>query len=149
MSADSIRQIFRLQQERVKVYAKFDKGYTSYLTSQPRDFVTYRQLVNDVTQEFNKISRQIRAAETELTKSGQSDIALLVRNLQEEEKRKLELTARSHIAKQEAADAGESWEESDVIAQLTSELRRVVEKINECLDEIKYEAEDLLVNDDE
>ena len=137
------------------------------MTSQPRDFVTYRQLVNDVTQEFNKISRQIRVAETELTKSGQSDIAQLVRNLQEEEKRKLELvksisitflyfhrvliiqTARSHIAKQEAADAGESWEESDVIAQLTSELRRVVEKINECLDEIKYEAEDLLVNDDE
>ncbi len=84
------------------------------------NFTKFRQLVNDVTQEFKRISLGIVAIEKQIRFIGYPKIADMVSKLQEEEKMKLELSAKLQIAKQEAIDnpdSPEKWNEVVLIKQ--------------------------------
>ena len=69
-------------------------GFKEYLASAPDyDFPSYRQLVHDITQKFNKISSDVITIETKLREAGYTSIAELIRKIQLKEKEKLELVS--------------------------------------------------------
>ena len=69
-------------------------GFKEYLESAPDyDFPSYRQLVHDITQKFNKISSDVITIETKFREAGYTSIAELIRKIQLKEKEKLELVS--------------------------------------------------------
>ena len=69
-------------------------GFKEYLESAPNyDFPSYRQLVHDITQKFNKISSDVITIETKFREAGYTSIAELIRKIQLKEKEKLELVS--------------------------------------------------------
>ncbi len=84
------------------------------------NFTKFRQLVNDVTAEFKRISLGIVAIEKQIRFNGYPKIADMVSKLQEYEKMKLELSAKLQIAEQEAIDnpdLPEKWNEVVLIKE--------------------------------
>lgn len=144
-----IQQFFTLQEERVKTYKTFDSGFKVYLESAPNyDFPSYRQLVHDITQKFNKISSDIITIETKFREAGFTNIAELIRRIQLKEKEKLELTAQLQIVQQSSASTDPSSESKvDEATGIKLNLQKLVDLIVELLDELKYEAEDILLED--
>ncbi|XP_068725812.1 required for excision 1-B domain-containing protein-like isoform X2 [Montipora capricornis] len=146
---ESIQRFFCLQEERVKTYQTFHSGFKEYLETAPaRDFPSYRQLVHSVTQTFNNISNEVITIESKLRESGQSNIADLIRKIQIKEKEKLEVTAKLQIAEQNAAgiDSLDPTTTEEAVAHKLS-LNKLVDDIVELLDELKFEAEDILLLD--
>lgn len=121
------------------------RGHKIYLSTAPDyDFPTFRQLVREVTQEFKRISEGMVDIEHKLRfDCGTPHLADYLVALQEEEKVKLELTAKLQLAKQNLLDGPEEQEnQADVIA-MKKRLNEAVERINENLVELKYEMNDL------
>lgn len=142
-----IQRFFKLQEERVKVYQVFDSGFKEYLQTAPAyDFPKYRQLVYNVTQTFNNLSAEVIDIESNLRESGQHSISNLVRKIQLKEKEKLEMTAKLQIAEQHATGIDSSDPMiTEEAAALKPSLRKLVDDIVELLDELKFEAEDILL----
>ncbi|XP_020615329.1 uncharacterized protein C19orf60 homolog [Orbicella faveolata] len=141
-----IKQFFTLQEERVKAYKTFDSGFKEYLETAPMyDFPSYRQLVHDTTQTFNNISNEVIAIETKLRESGQTSIGDIIRKIQLKEKEKLEMTAKFQIAEQNAVADPSDVEKVEEAAAIKLSLQKLVDHIVELLDELKYEAEDILL----
>lgn len=143
-----IKRIFSLQEERVKVYKAFDSGFREYLQTGPHyDFPSYRELVHNITQTFNNISNEVIDIEKKLRESGQSAISEVIRKLQLKEKEKLELTAKLQIAEQSAAVDASDEDKVEEVTALKTSLQKLMEMIFELLDELKYEAEDILLEE--
>lgn len=69
-------------------------GFQEYLQAAPTyDFLSYRQLVHNITQTFNNISNEVIAIETKLRESGQTSIGDIIRKIQLKEKEKLEMVS--------------------------------------------------------
>lgn len=66
-------------------------------------------------------------------------LADYVRALQEEEKVKLELTAKLQLAKQDLLDNPEEYKNQADVASMKARLNEVIERINDNLMELKYE----------
>jgi len=121
-------------------------GFKEYLETAPMyDFPSYRQLVHDTTQTFNNISNEVIAIETKLRESGQTSIGDIIRKIQLKEKEKLEMTAKFQIAEQNAVADPSDVEKVEEAAAIKLSLQKLVDHIVELLDELKYEAEDILL----
>lgn len=143
-----IKRIFSLQEERVKVYKAFDSGFREYLQTGPHyDFPSYRELVHNITQTFNNISNEVIDIEKKLRESEQSAISEVIRKLQLKEKEKLELTAKLQITEQSAAIDASDEDKVEEVTALKTSLQKLMEMIFELLDELKYEAEDILLEE--
>ncbi|XP_002734852.1 required for excision 1-B domain-containing protein-like [Saccoglossus kowalevskii] len=139
---DLVKKVFVLQEQRVHTYRVFDGHHQEYLKSAPNyDFLKYRQYVHDVTQEFNRISLAIIEIQTQLKNCDKKELVGLIKLLQDEEKSKLELTAALQLAKQNAIDHPHDEIGARDIPELKQRLAQTVEKINESLEEMKYELE--------
>jgi len=151
MSVDSVdayglvKRFQQLQEERVHAYHMFNEGHKIYLGSAPQyDFIRFRQLVHDLTKDFKRISDDVISIEKLLkTECERENLAKCIRNIQDAEKIKLGLTAKLQMAKQGAADNTEEFEREIEIVNLKHELNSVIEKINEHLEELRYEAAEL------
>jgi hypothetical protein len=90
---DRIGEIFRLQEQRVRLYDTFEQAHKAYLLTAPEfsGFPAYRQTVDEITREFTRISQSVRSIEATLHEEKRHELAKLVRCLQDEEKKKLEL----------------------------------------------------------
>ncbi|KAK2140368.1 hypothetical protein LSH36_1377g00006 [Paralvinella palmiformis] len=145
-AARLLKQFYLLQQERVETYKLFDQGHEAYLSGAPSyNFPMYRQLVHEVTQAFKKISDEIISIDHRLeVEHGKIEVADFIKKIQEDEKTKLELTAKLQLAKQNMLDNPDEESHQVEVEELKQRLRNTVERINEHLDELKYEAEDLL-----
>jgi len=140
---DLLRKLHSLQEERVHVYKLFDEGHKIYLSTAPNyDFSQFRQLVHDVTQEFKRISNGIILIEKEI-RCDYPKLSDLISKLQLEEKNKSEFSAKLQLAKQEAIDNPNVVEKWEHVAQLKEELRKVTAKVNDYLEELRYEMDDL------
>lgn len=140
-----LKKIITLQEERAYTYRMFEEGHKIYLSTAPNyDFLTFRELVREVTQEFKRISEGVVDIERRLRRDcAAPHLADFVVALQEEEKVKLELTAKLQLAKQNLLDNPEEHtNQSDVVA-MKRRLNEAVERINENLVELKYEMNDL------
>lgn len=104
---------------KINFFVAFLRGHKIYLSTGPNyDFIKFRQLVHEVTQEFKRISVEIIAIEKELRFYGFSNLADLIIQLQEEEKIKLEVSAQLQLAKQEANDNPDHQGKLNEIIQL-------------------------------
>ncbi|XP_067118415.1 required for excision 1-B domain-containing protein-like [Centruroides vittatus] len=140
-----LKNFYDFQEERVFTYRLFDEGHKIYLGTAPHyDFIRFRHLVHEVTQEFKRISEGIIAIEHRLrTEFDCPHLADFLANLQEDEKLKLELTAKLQLAKQNIIDHPDEPEQQLEIIDLKQRLRQVIERINEHLEELRYEMEEL------
>ncbi|XP_049274907.1 required for excision 1-B domain-containing protein [Rhipicephalus sanguineus] len=136
-----LKKICSLQEERAYTYRLFEEGHKIYLSTAPNyDFPTFRELVREVTQEFKRISEGMMDIERRLRLNYNSGhLADYVRALQEEEKVKLELTAKLQLAKQDLLDNPEEYKNQADVASMKARLNEVVERINDNLMELKYE----------
>ncbi|XP_054162293.1 required for excision 1-B domain-containing protein-like [Oppia nitens] len=138
-----IQKIYLLHEERVDIYKLFEEGHNIYLDSAPNyNFSKFRQLVNNITQEFKRISNSIIAIEKQLRFKGVFKIADIVTKLQDLEKTKLELSAKLQIAKQEVIDNTNSLDKRDLIVDIKQKIREIVELINQQILELRHEMVD-------
>lgn len=142
-----LREFYSLQEERVKVYHDMEKGHQDYLQTAPNyNFVAYRTVVHSCTEDFNRISNRIIEIEKSLKgeEVGKPNLASFIRNVQDGEKEKLELTADLQLAKQKIIDEPQNGEHEAELTDIKQRMSTVIEKISGYLDDLKYEAEDLL-----
>ncbi|XP_072338474.1 required for excision 1-B domain-containing protein isoform X3 [Scyliorhinus torazame] len=101
-----VRNLYALQEERVEAYQLFDLGHQAYLRSSPNyDFIQYRQLVHEITQAFNRISKEVIQLKDRFHEEyDRPDLSEHVERVQEREREKLELTAQLQLAKQNMLD---------------------------------------------
>ncbi|XP_033636410.1 required for excision 1-B domain-containing protein-like [Asterias rubens] len=141
----AIKEFFSLQEERIKCYKRLDQHHLEYLDTSPDyDFPVYRQAVHECTQEFSRISQCIIAVEERFQGEFQNaEIARLIGKVQENEKRKLELTGMMQLIKQKHQEEPNPESEED-LTQLKLRINATVSQIAELLQDLRYEAEDLL-----
>ncbi|KAL8177744.1 UNVERIFIED_CONTAM: hypothetical protein K2H54_017863 [Gekko kuhli] len=139
-----VRRFYSLQSERVEAYRLFDEGHRAYLRSGPSyDFIRYRQLVHEITQAFNGISREILQIKGQLEgPRGRADLAQHLSRLQDKEKEKLELTAELQLAKQNAQDHPGVGTHEQEVRELKQKLIQTIEAISEILQDFKYDSEE-------
>ncbi|KAL5016496.1 hypothetical protein ScPMuIL_006085 [Solemya velum] len=144
-----MKRLYDLQEERVQTYKLFEEGFQAYLKGSPNyNFNMYRQLVHEITQTFNKISQDILAVQIALSeRHNMSTVASLISKIQEEEKTKLELTAKLQISRQNNIDHPAEELHSQEITATKQRIQEVVDHIVELLEELKYETEDLYLED--
>ena len=56
-------------------------------------------------------------------------------------------TAELHVSKQLAVEHGRNWSEDDAVTRIIASIRDVKANINEHLEDIRYEAEHLLLGE--
>lgn len=143
-----LKKFQQLQEERVHTYKMFQEGHKIYLSSGPDyDFVKFRSLVKDITEDFKRISNDIIKIECQLRLT-QPELAVHVAKVQDYEKQQLELMARLQLSKQELQDRPRADPDIDVlknqIHELKKELAVVQEKINENMEAVCYQVADLM-----
>ncbi|PVD23942.1 hypothetical protein C0Q70_17218 [Pomacea canaliculata] len=107
----------------------------------------YRSLVHEVTQSFKTISEEaISISKTLCEKYKLNKVAECIDSIQAGEQEKLELTAELQIARQGVVDNPEDESMPAQVAGLQEKLQNVVCRINEHLEDLKYESEDLYTN---
>lgn len=140
-----LKKICTLQEERAYTYRLFEEGHKIYLSTGPNyDFPTFRELVCEVTQEFKRISAGMVDIERRLRSDcNAAHLADYVRALLDEEKVKLELTARLQLAKQDLLDNPDEHKNQADVVTMKKRLNEVIERINDNLTELKFEMNDL------
>ncbi|XP_063963185.1 required for excision 1-B domain-containing protein-like isoform X1 [Lytechinus pictus] len=140
-----IHEFYSLQEERVRVYHLLDEGHTAYLgTSSDYDFVAYRQIVHDRTEDFKRISQRIIGIETAFREQYQNvAIADCLKKVQEAEQDKLEKTAALQLTKQRLQDAPGNEEHKRELSDLKHRLAGVMERITDAMEDLKYETDGL------
>jgi len=88
-----LRKFQQLQEERTHAYKMFQEGHKIYLSSGPDyDFIKFRGLVKDITQDFKRISEDIISIECQL-RTQNPDLSAHIASVQDYEKRHLELVS--------------------------------------------------------
>merc|ERR1712071_153691 len=142
------RKFQQLQEERTHAYKLFHEGHKIYMKTGPDyDFVQFRSLVQDITQDFKRIAEEIIKIECEL-RAMQPELSIHIAIVQDYEKLHLELMARQQLTKQELQDHLYDGTEIDILNReaihLNKELATVQEKINENLQAISYQIAELV-----
>jgi len=114
------------QSLRVNAYNKFEIGFREYLETGA--FPQYQQLTQNITAEFVKISNKIREIESELHTHNKHDLANIIRQIQNNEKEKLRLTAALQVYRKSEKDLLE--EEKFIEPMLQQEKKRVCSTIS-------------------
>lgn len=137
-----VRQFIQLQEERAHTYRRLEEGHKVYLNSGPDyEFLPFRQLVHNVTQDFQRISKNIITIENNLRTSGHDSFASIIASIQDCEKKKLEMTAHLQLARQMVAESDDGEIEKSKEREIRTQLGQLIEEINDHLTEIRYELE--------
>ncbi|XP_078279769.1 required for excision 1-B domain-containing protein [Rhinoraja longicauda] len=140
-----VRNLYALQEERVEAYRLFDLGHQAYLRSAPNyDFIRYRQLVHEITQAFNRISKEvIQLGDRFNEEFDRPDLSKHIERIQEREQEKLALTAQLQHAKQNALDYPGNETHQEEALELKHRINKTIEAINEILQDFKYDSEEI------
>ncbi|XP_073511270.1 required for excision 1-B domain-containing protein isoform X2 [Phyllobates terribilis] len=140
-----LQRFYQLQAERVETYRLFDEGHLAYLKSGPHyDFIRYRQLVHEITQAFNGISKELIQMKDRFRElHDRPDLSEHLEKIQELEKEKLELTARLQLAKQNAQDHPNDEAHQEEVHLVKHKIIKTVEAISEVLQDFKYDCEEI------
>ncbi|XP_072294944.1 required for excision 1-B domain-containing protein [Eucyclogobius newberryi] len=139
-----IQRFYHLQAERVETYRLFEEGHEAYLRTGPQyDFDHYKQLVNEITQAFNGISKEVLEIKEKLHHDfDQPDLSEHIEKLQNKEKEKLELTAKLQLARQCAQDHPEDEDGQEKIQELKHKIIKNKEALSEIMQDFKYDSEE-------
>ncbi|XP_045159755.2 required for excision 1-B domain-containing protein-like [Mercenaria mercenaria] len=145
-----LSRFYALQEERVQTYKMFEEGFLAYLQGAPNyNFPLYRQLVHEITETFNKISADILHIKSTFAEwNNLLPISEIIGKIQDAEKNKLELTAKLQLCRQKLQDENSETVqiESDEIKQQLKDNR---DFLVEQMEELKFESEDLYLEDNE
>ena len=155
-----LQRLFQIQQERVSTYAEFNSGLETVLQS--GNITHYPHLTATITAKFSILSKSIRDIQDLLKNTTNPDVQSaesFVKQLQELEKDKLNLTAALHLDQMRERNErlGAELQEKDggdvdgriatllqeSVQSLNSRIGDCVEKINEVLEELRYISADL------
>ncbi|XP_020864552.1 required for excision 1-B domain-containing protein [Phascolarctos cinereus] len=141
---DLLLQIQDLQAERSEAFGLLDQGHRAYLRSGPcYDFPRYRQLVHEVTEAFASISREVLAIRERLRDThGRPDLAQHLARLQDQEQRRLELTAALQLARQKAQEEPGAAAPREEVQELRQRIIKTMEVISEIVQDLKYDSEE-------
>ncbi|CAJ0944533.1 unnamed protein product [Ranitomeya imitator] len=125
--------------------AEVPGGHQAYLKSGPHyDFIRYRQLVHEITQAFNGISKELIQMKDRFRElHDRPDLSEHLEKIQELEKEKLELTARLQLAKQNAQDHPNDEAHQEEVHLVKQKIIKTVEAISEVLQDFKYDCEEI------
>ncbi|XP_031720245.1 required for excision 1-B domain-containing protein [Anarrhichthys ocellatus] len=139
-----IQRFYHLQSERVETYQLFDEGHEAYLRTGPHyDFDHYRQLVNEITQAFCGISKEMLEIKGKLHHEfDRPALSEHIEKLQSKEKQKLELTAKLQLARQRAQDHPEDADCQEQIQEIKHEIIKNKEALSEIMQDFKYDSEE-------
>ncbi|KAM6921645.1 required for excision 1-B domain-containing protein isoform 1-T1 [Xenentodon cancila] len=139
-----IQRFYHLQAERVEAYRLFEEGHEAYLRTGPHyDFDHYKQLVNEITQAFSGISKEILEIKGRLGREfDRADLSEHIEKLQSKEKQKLELTAKLQLAKQQVQDHPEDEDCGEKIQEIKHEIIKNKEALSEIMQDFKYDSEE-------
>jgi len=150
-----VKTFRQAQEERVQAYNFFDQGLAQILSS--RAFTEYDALCAEATAKFAVLSNLVNAVAECLGRDPYNRVVLarLLRRIQAEEKEKLSLTAALHLEKfrlatstcsgaagNENSDGREAMLLREGARRLETNIRHVVCRINDVLEEIRYEEEE-------
>jgi hypothetical protein len=142
-----LKKFQTLQADRVHNYKIFEDGFQVYLATAPNyDFPKYQQLVHQVTEDFKRLSLDIIDIMNQLSSCAPL-LSKYISRIQEFEQTKLEQTAHLQIARQNVIDRPLDTSCGETVEELKQQLKRTTEDINNQLDELKFEAEDILCSD--
>uniref|UniRef100_A0AAV2KX03 Uncharacterized protein n=1 Tax=Knipowitschia caucasica TaxID=637954 RepID=A0AAV2KX03_KNICA len=128
----------------VFVFSLPSRGHEAYLRTGPHyDFDHYKQLVHEITQAFNGISKEVLEIKEKLHLDlDRPDLCEHMDKLQSKEKEKLELTAKLQLAKQCAQDHPEDEEVEERIQEIKHKIIKNKEALSEIMQDFKYDSED-------
>lgn len=94
-----LRRFLSIQQRRAQAYSNLKRGFEEYMVSGGES--AYQQLCGEITVEFNDCSKQVLEIESLFLNPDycRSDLAELLRAVQNQEKQKLHLTATIQVLK--------------------------------------------------
>ncbi|KAH9413394.1 hypothetical protein DERP_007870 [Dermatophagoides pteronyssinus] len=117
-----IQKVFQLQEEREHSLKIFEEAYKIYMTNTTNFNPTkFRQLVTDVTKDFK------------------------LKQLQEEEENRLQLSAKLQMAKQEANDYNQNDDSPqnlwNKVAHLKELYNNSIQSVNDCMEKLRIETD--------
>ncbi|XP_027203702.2 uncharacterized protein LOC113797509 [Dermatophagoides pteronyssinus] len=142
-----IQKVFQLQEEREHSLKIFEEAYKIYMTNTTNFNPTkFRQLVTDVTKDFKRISNDMIDLSGYFRREGHQSLSLLVRQLQEEEENRLQLSAKLQMAKQEANDYNQNDDGSpqnlwNKVAHLKELYNNSIQSVNDCMEKLRIETD--------
>mmetsp|Transcript_2229 Transcript_2229/g.5795 ORF Transcript_2229/g.5795 Transcript_2229/m.5795 type:complete len:205 (+) Transcript_2229:188-802(+) len=103
--AELVAELLRLQGQRAQCYAEFDREFRAYARDTgPEAEARYTAAVQRCTAAFADLSRDVNAVEEAIKSAlGQPQLAAVIRDIQQHEKIKLEMTATLHVLKKAKA----------------------------------------------
>jgi len=142
-----VKGFYKLQEERIQTYKLFDEGFQAYLKGAPNyNFPMYRQLVHEITTCFSRISEDIRKISEKLSEKHKLvSVSKCIKNIQNEESKKLEFTAALQLATQSVIDEPSEVNHQEECNRLKKSLQETSQNIIDQMEELKYEAEDVLL----
>lgn len=107
-------QFLQAQEERARGYATLSAAHRLYMENKAEG--PYRFVMNDVTAIFQNVSERVRGIEAHLVQHGRDDLALLLRQVQEGEREKLEISLSLQALRTALAQGQFSWRTDDAAA---------------------------------
>ncbi|XP_052775980.1 required for excision 1-B domain-containing protein-like [Mya arenaria] len=143
-----LSRFYALQEERVETYNLFEEGFQAYLNGAPNyNFPLYRQLVHEITDTFNKISKDIVQIKEKF--AGQNNLIPLseiIGQIQTSEQTKLEQTVKLQLLRQKQKDEPSETVDSEV-EDTRQSMTVAKSQLVEYMEDLKYESEDLYTAD--
>jgi len=131
------------QSTRVALYKEFDDAFNDYKAKR-LPVEQYQSICGIVTEGFQEVSQQIQDVERQLKDThAREDLAALIRKVQDGEREKLKLTVNLQIWDIESESSDKDY--SQAIADARPELAKLVESINEVLEEIRDAMSELCI----
>lgn len=139
------RDFLTLQEERVRQYGVLEKAHKDYMHTAPNyDIDGLQTTVSNVTKAFQDISLKIIAMKSDFdAKFNDKDMANYINKIQLLEQKKLKFTVDHQLALQQVFDHRDDALMEKNAQALKNELDKIVEEINENLEEVRYHIHDL------
>eukprot|EP01004_Peranema_trichophorum_P011088 NODE_9947_length_552_cov_32.801865_g9305_i0.p1 GENE.NODE_9947_length_552_cov_32.801865_g9305_i0~~NODE_9947_length_552_cov_32.801865_g9305_i0.p1 ORF type:complete len:162 (-),score=21.97 NODE_9947_length_552_cov_32.801865_g9305_i0:14-499(-) len=149
----SLQRVKQLQSHRAATYVQIERAHDEWTNT--RNLHAFREICNDCTLKFQQCSASIVEVENELKSAGHIEYANLIRQLQEKEKIKLQLSVQfwgtplpelshqcgNHNKDDQLLTEFEMYENKK--RQYRAEIANLIVEINEILEEIQCELSSL------
>lgn len=139
------RRVLAIQEERILVYGSFDRAHRDYLSTYPQfDFEGFKKIVNEITQKFNALSKEVISISGVFKKEGHVNISSVLEAIQEKEREKLQQTAEWQLVAKQCVEFPDNEEFAESKRKLKSVLSQMDGTIADLVQDFRYECEDLL-----
>ncbi|XP_018009765.1 uncharacterized protein LOC108667269 [Hyalella azteca] len=132
-----MQEFMKLQEQRCVAYNTLERCMREF--RQMKQLCAFQGTMKEITETFQTVSLAIIQLSKELKEAGHLQSSKYCEDLQELEQMKLKLTAEMHI-KLQALSRNDNEEDKAEVRRLTAENRRLIFKINDVLNLIRYKA---------